>query len=221
MITPNGLADEIAAFRFEPEQWLWCLHCERFFQGRDARPDNLGGVQACAFAECDGAGCQVDLFEWDVWPEGCPEILPRWPKAHELRKGLRAAAWPTDDDLAAFDPWSSDRPEPGFVRNEDLARRNAILGLLPRTSTTNEASFRGLDLLRLATLLHERFVAPWDRQPLYPAMSDCLVLLAQYPGQPHSSRQCRHGSSSWPRAGWCLPPASRRHAQTSHRSSTR
>src|SRR5437868_4488203 len=56
-------AKSIQSFRFEPDQWLWCEHCERFFEGRDARPDFLAGIQACAFEECDGAGPHNREFE--------------------------------------------------------------------------------------------------------------------------------------------------------------
>ena len=44
-ITFEANTDPVRAFRFRPEQWLWCMQCRRFFQGRHARPDPVGGMQ--------------------------------------------------------------------------------------------------------------------------------------------------------------------------------
>src|SRR5258706_300934 len=109
--------ERVLAFRFKPEQWLWCLHCERFFQGRDARRDCVGGIQGCAFPECDGAGYGVDIYDWDAWPQDDPHVLVRWPAQSELHKGLRAAAWSNGGDADGYDPWGDLEPEAGFVRN--------------------------------------------------------------------------------------------------------
>jgi len=76
-----------------PEDWLWCLHCERFFQRKDLRPDRFGGREGCAFPDCDGAGLDFDIFAWDSWarqdPDGCGTRWPRSPEA--LFKGMRVS----------------------------------------------------------------------------------------------------------------------------------
>jgi hypothetical protein len=74
--------------------WLWCLHCERFFQAKDLCVDDVGGKEGCAFSGsgCDGAGLEVDIFEWNDWPRQNPELWERWPKlVGELHKGLRCS----------------------------------------------------------------------------------------------------------------------------------
>ena len=54
--------------RLSPDQWLWCLHCEKFFQKKNLRQDDVGLRQGCAFyGECGGAGFDVDIFVWDSW----------------------------------------------------------------------------------------------------------------------------------------------------------
>lgn len=87
------MLDHVRAFRFSPDAWLWCARCGRFFQGRDALPDRLGGEQGCADAACDGAGYYVDILDWDAWPGDDPVLLARWPAPHELRRGLVAPPW--------------------------------------------------------------------------------------------------------------------------------
>ena len=70
------------------DQWLWCLHCERFFQAKDLRQDFTGGKQGCAFEGCDGAGLHVDIFDWDDWAR--QNNLKHWPKSTgDLNKGLK------------------------------------------------------------------------------------------------------------------------------------
>lgn len=63
----------------DAEQWLWCLHCQRFFQAKSLGEDDNGGRQRCAF--CDASGFHVDIWEWDAWTKD-----ERWPKPH----------WPTE-----------------------------------------------------------------------------------------------------------------------------
>ena len=78
------------------DQWLWCLHCERFFQARHLKPDITGGNEGCAFDGCDGAGIDVDIFEWDSWAE--QNDLSHWPKSiHELSYGLEVSLYPNDN----------------------------------------------------------------------------------------------------------------------------
>lgn len=77
----------------DSEAWLWCLHCERFFQVKDLRTDFCGGKEGCAFEDCNGAGLEVDIFAWDDWAK--QNDLKHWPKSTaELRKGLRCPLYP-------------------------------------------------------------------------------------------------------------------------------
>lgn len=83
----------LAEETIDREQWLWCLHCERFFQAKDLRPDDVGGRQACAFEDCDGAGLEVDIYTWDDWAR--QNELTHWPKSTaELHKGQRCPLYP-------------------------------------------------------------------------------------------------------------------------------
>ncbi|MBM4397133.1 MAG: hypothetical protein FJ087_15770 [Deltaproteobacteria bacterium] len=101
---PTNQAGRIPALQdlcgIGPEAWLWCLHCERFFQAKDLQPDGVGGVQACAFDDCDGAGVHVDIFEWDSWARQNPSDCGRWwPKStNELVKGMRCSLDPEPED---------------------------------------------------------------------------------------------------------------------------
>jgi len=79
----------------EDTDWLWCLHCERFFQARDLRDDNIAN-QACAFEDCDGGGIGVDIFPWDGWVAQNPD-LKHWPKSvNELKKGMKCSLCPEE-----------------------------------------------------------------------------------------------------------------------------
>jgi len=81
----SGLVDK--------EQWLWCLHCERFFQVKDLRADVVGGKRGCAFEDCNGAGFNVDIYIWDDWAR--QNDLKHFPKSiTELEKGLRCPLYP-------------------------------------------------------------------------------------------------------------------------------
>ena len=67
------------------EQWLWCLHCERFFQAKHLKLDFLGNYGQCPFEDCGAAGLDVDIFSWDAWSDD-----PEWPTSVEdLSHGLR------------------------------------------------------------------------------------------------------------------------------------
>lgn len=164
------IADDLATFRFEPDQWLWCLHCHRFFQGRDARPDRVGGVQACAFEDCDGAGYRVDIYDWDDWPSQNRPLRPHWPPREELRKGLVAPAGDPDAALA---------PAPATL-DRDHARRDAILGVTGY-GDDGLARFEGLDLGRLAALLQGRFIDPYGAADDGPSALEGLTFLACWP----------------------------------------
>lgn len=78
------------------EQWLWCLHCERFFQVKDLKPDVVGGNEGCAFEDCDGAGLGIDIFIWDEWAK--QNNLKHWPKSTSgLYKGLKCSLYPEEN----------------------------------------------------------------------------------------------------------------------------
>ncbi len=59
------------------EVWLWCLHCERFFQAKHLKRDFLGNWQQCPFDDCGAAGFDVDILVWD-WRR---ELDPAWPQS--------------------------------------------------------------------------------------------------------------------------------------------
>ena len=80
--------------RKKNDDWLWCLHCERFFQRKDLKPYN-GGKQGCAFENCNGAGFNIDIFSWDAWPTHDPHLKKHWPKSvKELKKGMHGYLYP-------------------------------------------------------------------------------------------------------------------------------
>jgi len=67
------------------EQWLWCLHCERFFQAKHLKLDFLGNYGQCPFDDCDAAGLDIDIFAWDECRDD-----PEWPTSEEeLSHGMR------------------------------------------------------------------------------------------------------------------------------------
>ena len=69
----------------EPETWLWCLHCRRFFQAKHLKIDFLGNRQRCPFDDCCAAGLSIDIYRWDDWAVG------GWPTSHrQLRYGMRS-----------------------------------------------------------------------------------------------------------------------------------
>jgi len=70
--------------------WLWCLHCEKFFQAKDLCIDTVGLKQGCPNIEsCGGSGFDVDIFPWDDWPKQNPDLWERWPKSEtELELGM-------------------------------------------------------------------------------------------------------------------------------------
>lgn len=78
--------EEILDNEIDNEQWLWCLHCQRFFQVKDLRRDNLGRTEGCAFTDCNGAGLGIDIDRWDSWAK--QNDVKHWPKSvKELYKG--------------------------------------------------------------------------------------------------------------------------------------
>ena len=87
---------EIERSGLAKDDWMWCLHCERFFQVRDLRVFVLTDGEfwvSCAFDDCDGAGFDVDLFEWDSWAR--QNRVPHWPTSDaELEMGLCCPLYP-------------------------------------------------------------------------------------------------------------------------------
>jgi hypothetical protein len=155
------------AFRFPPERWLWCLHCCRFFQGRDARADAIGGWQGCAFADCSGAGYGVDIHDWAEWgkrDDGTP--LPGWPALGELRKGLRVdgMALLDDGDGEPGNLWRDDAACLGIgpALNSDGRLRDAILKVVDLDYDDGVAYLGDLDLATLETLVAERFLPEFN-----------------------------------------------------------
>jgi hypothetical protein len=67
------------------EVWLWCLHCERFFQAKDLKLDFIGNWQRCPFDDCGAAGLDVDILVWDAYKSEDTS----WPGSEdELHHGL-------------------------------------------------------------------------------------------------------------------------------------
>jgi len=85
-------------FETNDDDWLWCFHCERFFQAKDLKIDTTcGELQACAFEKCDGEGFLIDIFRWDDWPSQNPELKKHWPKSiEELKKGMHCSLYPEE-----------------------------------------------------------------------------------------------------------------------------
>jgi hypothetical protein len=72
----------------DPDHWLWCQRCERFFQAKDLRKDPIGRSEACAFEGCDGAGLRTEIFDWDAWAN--LNRADYWPKStSDLVKGQK------------------------------------------------------------------------------------------------------------------------------------
>jgi hypothetical protein len=86
-IVRRPLAVDLARSPSPLDRWLWCLHCERFFQVRHLRFDLLR-IERCPFDDCIGAGLDQDLFLWDDWRQPGD---PRWPDDEsELELGMRS-----------------------------------------------------------------------------------------------------------------------------------
>jgi hypothetical protein len=158
---------------FAPDQWLWCLHCSRFFQGRDARFDGRD-FQGCAFPDCGAAGYHIDIHDWNAF-EG-----ENWPKLSELKKGLSSKAWeaaPSEYDIARKDPAKYGI---GAALNPDWKRREEILGIFERESECDPTPFYGADRAVLETLLRERF-APTKTLGRYASIEKVIELMRKWP----------------------------------------
>ena len=87
---------EIASSGLVKDDWMWCLHCERFFQVRDLEVVVLTDGEfwvSCAFDDCCGAGFDVDLYTWNSWAK--QNRVPHWPGSDaKLEKGLCCPLYP-------------------------------------------------------------------------------------------------------------------------------
>lgn len=76
---------------YDPETWMWCLHCDKFFQVKDMKLVALGNGkrerQKCPF--CGAAGIGIDLRKWD-WPKEDHDFFPNhWPRSvQEITRGM-------------------------------------------------------------------------------------------------------------------------------------
>lgn len=79
---------EVLAMAERPEElWLWCLHCDRFFQVKDLQEDHFDSREKCPL--CGAAGFDVDIYLWNTHANGHPD----WPQQMEdLRFGQRSPA---------------------------------------------------------------------------------------------------------------------------------
>jgi len=74
----------------EPDDWLWCQKCERFFQAKDLRVNEQGDADRCPFKDCGGDGVGSDIYRWDSWAKANPEDCEHWPKTtRKLSKGMK------------------------------------------------------------------------------------------------------------------------------------
>jgi len=71
------------------EVWLWCLHCERFFQAKDLKLDLFGNWQRCPFDDCGAAGFDVDILHWDCEKD----VDPLWPQTEAALSFGQSTAW--------------------------------------------------------------------------------------------------------------------------------
>jgi len=74
----------------DSDEWLWCLHCEKFFQGKElCSADESGERQSCPF--CGTSGYGVDIYNWDDWcKDKNGNRKEHWPKEDsELNSGMR------------------------------------------------------------------------------------------------------------------------------------
>jgi hypothetical protein len=48
-----------------PDMWLWCSRCCRWFQSKELKYDISGTREGCSFFNCEGAGLNKNIFERD------------------------------------------------------------------------------------------------------------------------------------------------------------
>jgi hypothetical protein len=74
----------------EPEAWLWCIHCEKFFQVKELLDAEVGGKSKCPTKKCKGSGFGKDIFKWDAWAGAGASRLKNWPTSvEELKSGQK------------------------------------------------------------------------------------------------------------------------------------
>jgi hypothetical protein len=62
---------------------VWCLHCERVWPVGQLRVTGRGegAMVWCADPACDGAGPEIDLWDYDAKRREEPELAAHWPEA--------------------------------------------------------------------------------------------------------------------------------------------
>ncbi len=93
-LATRPLQEQLAELEEPDEAWLYCLHCNRFFQARDLQVDFLGNRQGCAYSGCGAAGFDVDILRWDAFRNNRD---PRWPASPDkLSRGMEAPQGPPE-----------------------------------------------------------------------------------------------------------------------------
>lgn len=86
--TPNHPATDEASnpsrSGYGPDDTLWCLHCNRTFPGRDARPDPYFGREGCGYDDCNAAGFNIDIFS----EEGARAMCDVSDNPADVREGI-------------------------------------------------------------------------------------------------------------------------------------
>lgn len=135
------------------ESWLWCLHCERFFQAKDLTKDCTGGREGCAFPPCGGAGLGVDIYAWDDWYKQEKERMPHWPKSTAgLTKGMVCCLYPGDEEKRV-------RPE-GSLTGKRKVKVVRLPGLSERCPVCQGPLTELLDARGMPSFLDRRLSMP-------------------------------------------------------------
>lgn len=63
-----------------PDDWLWCIHCERAYQLKDCREVDgmFGKLQMCHYEDCDG-DTVLDAWNWYEHHEIEPQKNKHYP----------------------------------------------------------------------------------------------------------------------------------------------
>ena len=75
-----------------PDEWLWCLKCETFFQARELKEDDRKIRCQCPSKKCNGSGFQMDIYKWDAWAGAGGSRLKNWPvSVDEITSGQKCS----------------------------------------------------------------------------------------------------------------------------------